>query len=132
MVAENARNWSPGNPLDPSTAMGPMIDKGQFNTVSEYVEIGRNEGAELLFGGNQTLQETGGYYHEPSIFGGVNNAMRIAQDGDPGLAVANHLNRIQRIQVRPLENGQSHLQIPGDIDEAAVGTDGNGPGVAER
>jgi len=70
----------PGNPLDPATAMGPMIDAGQFNTVSEYVDIGRDEGAELVFGGGRMLEETGGYYHQPSIFGGVNNGMRIAQE----------------------------------------------------
>ncbi|MFC1690268.1 aldehyde dehydrogenase family protein [Pseudomonadota bacterium] len=80
MVTENARNWMPGNPLDPATAMGPMIDAGQFNTVSEYVDIGRDEGAELVFGGGRMLEETGGYYHQPSIFGGVNNGMRIAQE----------------------------------------------------
>lgn len=80
MVTENARNWMPGNPLDPATAMGPMIDAGQFNTVSEYVDIGRVEGAELVFGGRRMLEDSGGYYHQPSIFGGVNNAMRIAQE----------------------------------------------------
>jgi len=80
MVTENAKNWMPGDPIDPATAMGPMIDAGQCSTVAEYVDIGRNEGAELLFGGQQVLQETGGYYHEPSIFGGVNNAMQIAQE----------------------------------------------------
>ena len=80
MVTENARNWMPGNPLDPATAMGPMIDAGQFNTVAEYVDIGRGEGANLVFGGQRMLEETGGYYHQPSIFSGVNNAMRIAQE----------------------------------------------------
>ncbi len=79
-VTEHARGWMPGNPLDPATAMGPMIDAGQCNTVSEYVDIGRSEGAELLFGGKRVMEETGGYYHEPSIFAGVNNAMRIAQE----------------------------------------------------
>ena len=80
MVTENATGWMPGNPLDPTTPMGPMIDAGQCDTVAEYMDIGRNEGAEVLFGGNQVLQETGGYYHEPSIFTGVDNAMRIAQE----------------------------------------------------
>jgi acyl-CoA reductase-like NAD-dependent aldehyde dehydrogenase len=80
MVTRNAQGWMPGNPLDPNTAMGPMIDAGQFNTVSEYVDIGRAEGAELIFGGHRTLEDSGGYYHEPSIFAGVNNAMRIAQE----------------------------------------------------
>jgi acyl-CoA reductase-like NAD-dependent aldehyde dehydrogenase len=80
MVIENAKGWMPGNPLDPSTAMGPMIDESQCNTVAEYVDIGHGEGAELLCGGRQALKESGGYYYEPSIFGGVNNAMRIAQE----------------------------------------------------
>lgn len=80
MVIENAKHWMPGNPLDPATAMGPMIDAGQCNTVAEYVDIGRHEGAELLFGGNRVFEESGGFYHEPSIFSSVNNAMRIAQE----------------------------------------------------
>jgi len=80
LVTENAKGWMPGNPLDPATAMGPMIDAGQCKTVADYVDIGRSEGAEMIFGGSQVMQETGGYYHEPSIFSGVNNAMRIAQE----------------------------------------------------
>jgi len=80
MVVENAKNWMPGDPTDPATSMGPMIDASQCRTVAEYVGIGRDEGAELLFGGKQVLEETGGFYHEPSIFAGVDNAMRIAQE----------------------------------------------------
>ncbi len=80
MVTAKARGWMPGDPLDPATAMGPMIDAAQCDTVAEYVDIGREEGAEMLFGGEQVLQETGGHYFQPSIFAGVNNAMRIAQE----------------------------------------------------
>jgi acyl-CoA reductase-like NAD-dependent aldehyde dehydrogenase len=80
MVCEKARGWMPGNPLDPATRMGPMIDAGQHENVARYVGIGCEEGAELVFGGKRVLQETGGYYHEPSIFGGVDNRMRIAQE----------------------------------------------------
>lgn len=80
LLTEKARGWMPGDPLDPATAMGPMIDAGQCRSVAEYVDIGRAEGAELVFGGAETLQETGGHYFEPSIFAGVNNAMRIAQE----------------------------------------------------
>jgi len=80
LVVERARHWMPGDPLDPASAMGPMIDKSQFSTVAEYVGIGRNEGAELLFGGGRVLEDSGGYYHEPSIFAGVNNKRRIAQE----------------------------------------------------
>jgi acyl-CoA reductase-like NAD-dependent aldehyde dehydrogenase len=80
MVIENAKNWMPGNPLDPATAMGPMIDRGQCESVAEYVSIGQHEGAELLFGGRTVRRESGGHYHEPSIFSNVNNRMRIAQE----------------------------------------------------
>jgi acyl-CoA reductase-like NAD-dependent aldehyde dehydrogenase len=79
-VKENARNWMPGDPLDPATAMGPMIDFAQCRTVAEYVDIGRQEGAEMVCGGEQVLRESGGFYYPPSIFAGVNNAMRIAQE----------------------------------------------------
>jgi acyl-CoA reductase-like NAD-dependent aldehyde dehydrogenase len=80
MVIDCARRWMPGNPLDPATRMGPMIDKGQFDTVAGYVDVGRNEGAELLFGGGQVLSESGGFYHEPTVFAGVDNNMRIARE----------------------------------------------------
>ena len=79
-VIEKAGGWMPGNPLDPGTRMGPMIDRGQHETVAEYVDIGRNEGAELVFGGNRVLEQSGGYYHDPTIFSSVNNEMRIAQE----------------------------------------------------
>jgi len=80
MVIERAKSWMPGNPLDPATRMGPMIDKGQFNTVANYVDIGRNEGAHLMFGGGRVLAESGGYYHEPTVFCDVTDDMQIARE----------------------------------------------------
>jgi 4-guanidinobutyraldehyde dehydrogenase/NAD-dependent aldehyde dehydrogenase len=80
MVVENAKNWMPGDPLDPSTSMGPMIDTAQLHTVADYVEIGKEEGASLVFGGKQVMTDSGGCYHEPTIFDGVNNEMRIAKE----------------------------------------------------
>ncbi len=80
MVAEKSQGWMPGDPLDPATAMGPMIDASQLKTVADYVDIGRKEGASLMAGGHQVLEDTGGYYHEPTIFDDVNNNMRIAQE----------------------------------------------------
>ena len=58
-VADRARGWMPGDPLDPATAMGPMIDAEQCRTVAKYVEIGREEGARIVFGGRQVMEETG-------------------------------------------------------------------------
>ena len=80
MVVAQSQNWMPGNPLDPSTTMGPMIDAGQLKTVADYVDIGREEGASLMAGGKQVMADSGGCYHEPTIFDGVNNSMRIAQE----------------------------------------------------
>ncbi len=79
-VTGHAAKWMPGNPLDPATRMGPMIDEAQHNNVAEYVKIGHEEGAVLTFGGNRVLDETGGYYHEPTIFCRVSNQMQIAQE----------------------------------------------------
>jgi len=80
MVVAKSQDWMPGDPLDPSTTMGPMIDAGQLKTVADYVDIGREEGASLMAGGRQVMADSGGCYHEPTIFDGVNNSMRIAQE----------------------------------------------------
>ena len=80
MVIENTKRWVPGDPLDPETTMGPMIDAGQLQTVADYVAIGQDEGASLVAGGKQVLADSGGCYHEATIFDGVDNSMRIAQE----------------------------------------------------
>ena len=80
MVAEQSRNWMPGDPLDPATPMGPMIDAAQLKTVADYVSVGSSEGASLVTGGGQTMLESGGFYYEPTIFQGVDNNMRIARE----------------------------------------------------
>ena len=80
MVIAKSQDWMPGDPLDPTTTMGPMIDAGQLKTVADYVDIGREEGASLMAGGRQVMADSGGCYHEPTIFDGVNNGMRIAQE----------------------------------------------------
>jgi 4-guanidinobutyraldehyde dehydrogenase/NAD-dependent aldehyde dehydrogenase len=80
MVIAKSQDWKPGDPLNPATTMGPMIDAAQLKTVADYVAIGQDEGASLISGGNQLMVDSGGCYHEPTIFDGVNNGMRIAQE----------------------------------------------------
>jgi acyl-CoA reductase-like NAD-dependent aldehyde dehydrogenase len=101
MVIDRAKYWMPGNPLDPATRMGPMIDAGQFDTVAGYVDVGRNEGAELLFGGRQVLADSGGYFHEPTVFAGVDNNMRIAREEifGPVLSVLTFTNTEQAVEI---------------------------------
>ena len=80
MVVAQSKKWMPGNPLDPATTMGPMIDAGQLQTVANYVDVGQEEGASLVAGGKQIMLDSGGSYHEPTIFNDVDNGMRIARE----------------------------------------------------
>jgi gamma-glutamyl-gamma-aminobutyraldehyde dehydrogenase/4-guanidinobutyraldehyde dehydrogenase/NAD-dependent aldehyde dehydrogenase len=72
--------YAPGNPLDPATVMGAIVDQTQMNSVLRYIESGVSEGAKLLAGGEQSLRETGGCYIQPTIFDGVNSDMTIARE----------------------------------------------------
>jgi acyl-CoA reductase-like NAD-dependent aldehyde dehydrogenase len=70
----------PGDPLDPKTGLGAMVDKTQMERVLGYIEAGKKEGAKLALGGNRVKAETGGYYIEPTVFDKVDNKMKIAQE----------------------------------------------------
>ncbi|WP_144141469.1 aldehyde dehydrogenase [Paraburkholderia sp. BCC1884] len=106
-----ARSYTPGNPLDPNTSMGAIVDKIQLERVLGYIEAGRAE-AKLLLGGSRVKEESGGFYIEPTIFeipasgakvareeifgpvlsvitfDTVDEAIRIANDSEYGLAAA--------------------------------------------
>jgi aldehyde dehydrogenase (NAD+) len=60
--------------------MGPLVSRAQFDTVSGYIDIGMKEGANLLCGGKRPAGMTRGFFMEPTIFDGVHNRMRIAQE----------------------------------------------------
>ena len=79
-VGELSKSWMPGDPLDPATKAGPIVDQAQLARVLHYVERGQEQGARLVSGGNQTLSESGGYYVEPTVFADVSNNMDIARD----------------------------------------------------
>lgn len=71
-----------GNPLDPSTMLGAQASQEQLDKILSYLDIGRQEGAKLLFGGarEQLAGEMGGgYYVQPTVFAG-HNKMRIFQE----------------------------------------------------
>jgi acyl-CoA reductase-like NAD-dependent aldehyde dehydrogenase len=75
-----ARRMQPGDPLDPATRMGAIVDERQLDRVLGYIAKGREEGAHLRLGGQRVRVESGGYYVEPTIFDRVDNAMTIAQE----------------------------------------------------
>jgi len=79
-VVTKAAEWSPNDPFDPATRMGALVDETQLKTVLSYIEVGKQEGARLRLGGAQVLENTGGYYVEPTVFDDVSNDMRIAQE----------------------------------------------------
>ncbi|SDI34454.1 aldehyde dehydrogenase [Pseudomonas panipatensis] len=80
LVVEAIKAWKPGNPLDPATTVGALVDTTQMNNVLSYIQAGHDDGAKLVAGGKRVLEETGGTYVEPTIFDGVSNAMRIARE----------------------------------------------------
>lgn len=70
----------PGDPLDPATKMGAIVDKTQLERVMGYIKKGTSEGADLVFGGKQVRENTGGYYVQPTVFDKVKNDMTIARE----------------------------------------------------
>jgi len=79
-----------GDALKEGIWMGPSASESQFNTVKQYIEIGKEEGAKLLVGGEVLTGEEfdKGFYITPAIFGDVQSNMRIAQEEIFGPVIA--------------------------------------------
>jgi aldehyde dehydrogenase len=92
-----------GDPLDCGTMMGPQVSKAQLEKIESYVKIGRDEGAEVLIGGNRPAVDehlAGGYYFEPTVLKG-HNAMRVFQEEifGPVLAVTTFKDEAQALEI---------------------------------
>ena len=81
-LVERARKIRLGHGLEPTTEMGPVINGGQLQKIHGYTEIGVQEGAKLLTGGEvaQEGELSRGNFYRPTVFGGVAPGMRIAQE----------------------------------------------------
>jgi acyl-CoA reductase-like NAD-dependent aldehyde dehydrogenase len=93
-----------GDGLDPSTEVGPLVNRDQRDRVHSYVEIGKAEGAKLVSGGapaNEGALAEGAFY-KPTIFDGVKPTMRIAQEEifGPVLSVLTVSSLEEAIQVQ--------------------------------
>lgn len=77
-LSETARKWSVGNGLEAATQMGPAVSREQLATDLDYIQIGQQEGAQLLAGG--AAEKKGGHYVLPTVFDHVQGTMRIAQE----------------------------------------------------
>ncbi|MEV6651071.1 aldehyde dehydrogenase [Streptomyces sp. NPDC051219] len=69
-----------GDPLDPATQVGPLVAGRQQQRSLDYIRIGQEEGAKILTGGGRPAGHERGWYVEPTLFGGVDNGMRIARE----------------------------------------------------
>jgi len=81
-LAKRADRIRVGAAEDPASDMVPVISQSQLDTVERYVTVGREEGADVVTGGERAVVEghDRGFYFQPTIFGGVDNSMRIAQE----------------------------------------------------
>jgi gamma-glutamyl-gamma-aminobutyraldehyde dehydrogenase len=79
VVAKSAE-WTVGDPSDPGTRIGPMIEAPHLAKVMGYIEAGKREGAHVVVGGDRAMPDSGGYFVEPTVFDGVSNSMSIARD----------------------------------------------------
>src|SRR5205085_7123236 len=69
-----------GDPTSPETQIGPIATRPQFEKVLEYIRIAKDEGATCVLGGKSRPDLGAGQFVEPTIFTGVRNDMRIAQE----------------------------------------------------
>ncbi len=82
MLVERVKKLKIGNGLDETIEMGPVINESQLNKILEYVEIGKKEGAKLIYGGERLTDGdyAKGWFMQPTIFVDVKPEMRIAQE----------------------------------------------------
>ena len=99
-----------GDPLDPDTAMGPMISAAQRKTSLDYLDIGAAEGARVVTGGQ--VPDGPGFYLTPAVVADVNNDMRIAREEIFGPVVS----------IIPFDGEEEAITISNDSDYGLSGS----------
>ena len=79
-IAQVGRDMQPGDPLDPATKLGAIVDETQMKRVLSYIDAGKTDGATVALGGSRARADSGGYFVEPTVFDGVKPDMRIARE----------------------------------------------------
>lgn len=108
-VIELAAELKPGDPLDPNSTFGPLINEAHLQKVLGFIDSGQQEGAQLVLGGQRVQVDIGdtndserqGYYLEPTIFDNVNPQQTIAQEEifGPVLSVMTFKDEAEAIQI---------------------------------
>ncbi|HEY0379560.1 MAG TPA: aldehyde dehydrogenase family protein [Pyrinomonadaceae bacterium] len=160
-LVERAEGMRLGPGSDPQTEMGPSVDESQFKTVLRYIEIGREDGAELKCGGERAGGDRldKGYFVRPTVFDRVtpdmrvareeifgpvlsvlrvkdfDEAMRVANDSEYGLSSSIFSNDAARIFrfVEEIETGMTHVNSPTTGGEAHIPFGGiKSTGIGDR
>ncbi|HEY0349800.1 MAG TPA: aldehyde dehydrogenase family protein [Pyrinomonadaceae bacterium] len=160
-ISQRAQSMRIGDGMDPQTEMGPSVDESQFKTVLEYLNVGREDGATLICGGERATGNglDKGYFVKPTVFDHVTPEMRIAReeifgpvlsvmrvkDFEQAMEVANDTEfglsssiftndaaRIFRF-VDEIETGMTHINSPTTGGEAHIPFGGiKGTGIGDR
>lgn len=148
LAREHVATMVVGDPKDPETTMGPVANRAQYDRVQQMIRVGIEEGARLICGGPGRPEGiTQGFYARPTVFSGVQSAMRIAQEEifgpvlcilpyeseEEAVAIANDtvfglgghvqsadLESARRV-ARQIRSGQVHINHPAWDAHAAFG-----------
>ncbi|WP_338841342.1 aldehyde dehydrogenase family protein [Flavobacterium ginsenosidimutans] len=102
IIKEIVSNIIVGDPKNPNTAVGPMVSVKQYNRVQDYIQIGINEGAEILTGGlGKPDGLENGNFVKPTVFINTNNQMRIAKEEifGPVLSIITYKTEEEAIEI---------------------------------
>ncbi len=80
LAVEKSKEWVVGDPLDPATRIGAMIEADHLDKVMGNIAGGRDEGANCVLGGDRVRIDSGGYFVEPTIFDAVQPGTRLATE----------------------------------------------------
>jgi aldehyde dehydrogenase (NAD+) len=111
-VASVASGFNVGDPNDPANNIGPLVNARHRDRVEGYITLGQEEGAKIVTGGGRPSGQDTGFYVEPTVFSGVRNDMRIAQEEIFGPVVV----------VIPYEDEADAIRIANDSDYGLAGS----------
>ena len=100
-LAKRAQATRLGAGLDADTQLGPLVSAEQQQRVMSYIDSGREQGAELLTGGEVALRDSGGWYVQPTLFAATDDDLKIAREEIFGpVLVASPYDSLEEVAVR--------------------------------
>ncbi|WPP01683.1 aldehyde dehydrogenase [Pseudomonas sp. HR96] len=100
-LQDKARHWQPGDPLDPASRMGAIVDARQTARVMAYIDEAASSGARLVAGGEQVVINGSSNFIQPTLFTGVGHDMRLSREEvfGPVLAITPFDDEDQAVQM---------------------------------